>query len=262
MILELSRGPDQTQFKEIFRAAPIRVPGALPLKLINVTGIIDKNVPNFWSVWADTNDGAAYRPNKLLNPVGSEYYRSTNTALPHWVKVYRGDFGLAAPARFGITPQTVNNAPADFQLHGSDDDTAWTLINSWSGLTAGWTSGEERLFDITSANWKYLRWTVSALVGAGNQLDLKGIGIYAHSATVLDDYHSEQHSKRLAVEDRVRMWLWQQLGRARQLRLDNDRLLGAGTDQITAHLQAVEIQDIEGLENPAYRLLFAYGYGE
>lgn len=258
MILELTDDGDKTQFKEVFRAAPVRVPGSLPLRLINVLGLIDKNVPPAWAVTADSNDGADYRPNKLLDPSGTKYWRSTNTALPHWVKLYRGTFPLFKPARVGIVPKTVANAPTDFTIEGSDDDSAWTTIATLSSVT-GWVTGVEKTFDVTSANWRYIKINATVLAGAGNQMDLKEIRLYPFSASVADDYHSLNHGKRFLVEDRLRMLNWYQKGRERQLRINNDALLGAS--QVSAHLRDVQVVDVEGLETPAFSLTFAYGYG-
>lgn len=258
MVLELGGDGDKTVFKEIFRAAPIRVQGSLPLKLINVTGIIDKNLPSFWSMAADTNDGADYRANKLLDPTGTKYWRSTNTALPHWIKGYRGDFPLFKPARFGIIPQTPTAAPKDFILEGSDNGSSWTTVATYTSI-GSWVSGVEKTFDVTSANWKYFRITASALDGGGNQMEIKEFKLYPYSTAVLDDFHSSNHGKRFLVEDRVRMLRWLHLGRERQLRINNDSLLGS--TQLLAHLRDVQPSDVAGLETTAYNLSFAYGYG-
>ncbi len=258
MILELADDGDKTQFKEIFRAAPVRVQGAVPLKVINVLGLIDRNVPSGWAAYADTNDGADYRANKLLDPSSAKYWRSTNTALPHWVKLYRGDFPLFKPARVGIVPKTVLNAPKDFVIEGSDNDSTWTTILTVTGAS-GWVTLTEKTFDVTSLNYRYIRITASALMGGGNQMDLKAVNLYPHSASVSDDYHSENHGKRFNVEDRLRMLNWYQKGRERQLRINNDALLAVG--QPTVHLRDVQVVDVEGLETPAFSLTFVYGYG-
>jgi len=258
MVLELGDDGDKTEFKEIFRAAPMRVQGAVPLKIINVLGIVDKNVPSAWAVYADTNDGVDYRANRLLDPNGSKYWRSTNTALPHWVKLYRGTFPLFKPASVGIVPKTVLNAPKDFTIEGSNDDIAWTPILTVTSAS-GWVTLEEKLFDITSNNYLYIRIVATALMGGGNQMDLQTVNLHPYSSTVVSDYFSNNHGKRLRVEDRLRMLNWLQKGRQRELRINDDALLGSM--QVTAHLRDVQIDDIEGLEAPAYKLTFVYGYG-
>jgi len=260
MVIELTDDGDKTIFKEIFRAAPIRVQGAVPLKIINVLGIIDKNVPSFWSMLADSDAGAAYRANKVLDPTGTAFWRSANTALPHTLRGYRGNFSLFKVYSYGIVPEDADKAPASWTLQGSvDGTTGWTTIDTQSSVT-GWVTGEEKTFDLVSswANYKYLRLNVSA-VGSGTQVEVKEFNLYPYSGTMSDDFHSENHGKRLKVEDRYRVWRWNNVGRQRQLRINNDSL--AATD-IVAHLRDAQIVDIEGLDTPAYQLTFAYGYGE
>ena len=259
-LLEFVDSGDRTNFKDVFRAAPIRVPGSLPLRFINVLGIIEKNIPSMWAVTADSDAGVGYRPNKLLNPSGSAYFRSGSGTLPRLVVFNRGTFGTFKPARYGIVPQDVNKAPVAWTLEGSDTDvwTSPTTIDTRSGIT-GWVSGTEKTFDITSANWKYLRLNVTGIADAGNVLELKQFNLYPYSGTVLDDYHTDNHSKRAHIEDRIRAIRWGQCGRERQLRINGDSLFGGS--ELLAHLLTVELDDIEGLTGPAFRLAFAYGYG-
>lgn len=257
MVLELTDSGDRTDFKEVFRAAPIRVQGALPLKFLNVLGVVDRNITSFWSVTADSQATGFY-VNRLLNPVGSGYFKSGSGALPRTVTAYRGTFGLFPPARYGVKPQTTTKAPKTWTLHGSDDGTTWTLVDTQTGIT-GWVSGTEKTFDITSANWKYFKLTVTVLDGGGNEMELKEFNLYPYSTSVSDDYHSANHSQRFKIEDRFRSIRWGQCGRQRELRINGSALLG--TTELTAHLLDVQIDDIEGLDTPAFRLAFAYGYG-
>jgi hypothetical protein len=258
MVIELGDEGDKTQFKEIFRAAPIRVPGAVPLRLINCINIVEKNTPAFWSVVGDTDAGSDYRANKLLDPSGSKYFMSGSGALPHSLIFYRGPFPLFKPARIGIIPVSVATAPVNFELLGSDAGVTYTSIQSWTGVGL-WAAGVEKTFDLTAGlSYPYLKLNVTA-VGSGTQLAIKQFNLYPYSTTVLDDFHGSNQGKRFLVEDRVRMLNWLHKGRERQLRINNDALLGGG--QVLAHLRDVQINDITGLETPSFKLVFAYGYG-
>lgn len=109
--------------------------------------------------------------------VGADaYWRTAQTqALPSHLAVR-----LVAALdlrQYAITAPTVNaatEAPTAWDLQYSDDGSAWTTLQSWSGQT--WSAGQRRVYDVTATSAGAHAWWRLRPTANGGSTDYTGIG--------------------------------------------------------------------------------------
>lgn len=92
---------------------------------------------------------------------------SANAAVPAWVK---SDLGTAKTVTtYRVIARTSTGAtscPSAWTLEGSNDNSAWTTLDTQSGLT--WSSGQERVFTAASpGSYRYYRLSITAAQAGG-----------------------------------------------------------------------------------------------
>jgi hypothetical protein len=135
------------------------------------------NDNNFRPAWRafDKSGATEYRPNSALS---TGDVKTIVLTAPGSVRV----------SSYQITSLTANGAPTAWMLEGSNDGTAWTAVDSRTGVTA-WTANQARSFAIVDpVFWTQLRWTFSAVQSSVTlevaEIALTGDGPTATSGSV------------------------------------------------------------------------------
>tara|TARA_R110002167_G_scaffold42512_2_gene129093 strand:+ start:542 stop:1030 length:489 start_codon:yes stop_codon:yes gene_type:complete len=93
----------------------------------------------------------------------TQFWNSTNTAAPHWLKV---DFGSSQIVyKYSITGRGSTNDIRDFELQGSDNNNTWTTLDTQidkgiSGLAVEYVLA-------SSATYRYFRLYMTDNNGGG-----------------------------------------------------------------------------------------------
>lgn len=89
--------------------------------------------------------------NNFTTAGGGAYVSKDNT-YPHWGTVDLGAGNAQLPVEFRMWCQNYSGgpqrAPKDFKVQGSNDNTAWTDIKAFTGVTT-WTAGTGKTFSLT-----------------------------------------------------------------------------------------------------------------
>ena len=130
-----------------------------------------------------------------IDGIPSKYWESSLEGAPSWLKV---DLGAEHIVRSMVIKSTThpNEIPSDFTLQGSNDDSTWTVIETYTGAdafiaTSGVFSlnfgvkGTSLLDDGTPSTkvWVYA-WDTGALLGSATP---KGDGSYRFSVEISAD---------------------------------------------------------------------------
>ncbi len=89
------------------------------------------------------------------------------TAFPTWWKLYIGTTPRIL-AQYKLTGAgSATYTPKDWTIEGSNDNSAWTTVDTVVGST-GWGASEERTFtpDVMTTAYKYFRINITATNGA------------------------------------------------------------------------------------------------
>jgi hypothetical protein len=84
--------------------------------------------------------------------------------VPEWIKYDAGVGETIVATGYSITPRVGNtNQPTAWIFEGSDNDSDWDLLDTQTGVTAGWVNYQERVFELSSeVTYRYYRLNVSA----------------------------------------------------------------------------------------------------
>lgn len=101
--------------------------------------------PNVTS--ASTELSASFEAWGAFDSSTSTYWLTANSTDPHWIKIDLGSGNEVSVDEIGITVSAHSAAyyPVDFQAEGSNNDSTWDVLGSWTGETS-WTVNVERLF--------------------------------------------------------------------------------------------------------------------
>ena len=112
----------------------------------------------------------------------SDSYWIGSLSASEWVKI---DFGSGVSHILGayqirIPSTDTNRAPRDWTIQGSNDDSAWTTIDTVSGETA-WGANEIRGFvcDTTTTAYRYFRIVITANDGNPSYIQIGELYLYA-----------------------------------------------------------------------------------
>lgn len=146
------------------------------MALINVTPVMTAdNAPSPYVASASTSTGVgteAFRAfDGVLNASGTEWIATTTTG---WLKL---DFGsrMWAVSGFIIQPEDPARAPKDFTIEGSNDDSSWDVLATYTGQTS-WTTHVAVTYTLATPNlkkYRYYRINVSANNGSGTNLEIE-----------------------------------------------------------------------------------------
>jgi len=109
---------------------------------------------------ADSEFSGSFPAWQAGNRNASDFWSSTSTAFPHWLKA---DFGTGKTiASYTIQVRSDgSNAPAAWTFECSNDNSSWSTMDTQSGQT--WTGGQLKTFNIASpASCRYYRINVSS----------------------------------------------------------------------------------------------------
>jgi hypothetical protein len=109
---------------------------------------------------ADTEFSGSFPAYLAGNRTPSDFWSSTSSAFPHWLKT---DFGAGKTiASYTVQVRSDgSNAPTAWTLEGSNDNSSWTTKDTQTGQS--WTGGQIKTFSISSpASFRYYRLNVSA----------------------------------------------------------------------------------------------------
>lgn len=120
---------------------------------IALTGNLDKNGPNLFHNFDDPNTGGA----------------EVNDGSFVTVDFGSGGEVVAKGLTLRVNGEEMNRYPTGFSVHGSNDDTNWTLLLTVSGES--WNDGQRRPYRFTApALYRYYRWTQNTHSGDWGQI--------------------------------------------------------------------------------------------
>lgn len=146
------------QFKPTFEAGSNQIPTMTAATTSGVS--IDAS---------NSNTATGFQPWHIGDKVGTTSWVTQNGTTSGWVRVDLGSGNEKSIAAYSILqrPSTLNQAPRDWTLEGSNNGTTWTSLDARSGETA-WTEGVARTFIVSSpASFRYYRLNVTAVQTGG-----------------------------------------------------------------------------------------------
>lgn len=155
--------------------------GTKILTPVNMTG---NNVPAPYVTSATSELAPGYEPFRAFdgNNINSAWATALS-GLPQSIKIDLGTAFTADIWKYTARYFAVENGPIAGTLEGSNNDSTWTTIDTFSGLSA-WTPLETRSFTIdTPGSYRYYRWTFTSTSG-GNGAEATQLQLVASSATI------------------------------------------------------------------------------
>lgn len=94
----------------------------------------------------------------------SNYWQYNSVSFPIYLKIDLGSGNGIAPQQLILAaPETPDRTPYDFTLQGSNDDSAWTTLETYTGVTS-WTARESRTFGIQGNHFTEVSMTAAQQV--------------------------------------------------------------------------------------------------
>ncbi len=130
------------------------------------TNMTTNTAPSPYVAASSTDFDATFKPFMCFDSgvsFGQYWVASTNTG---WVSIDLGSTASYSVNNYTVRVNSVpepNRAPKDWTFQGSNDNSAWTTIDTVTGQTA-WGSGESRVFTpaANTVGYRYFRINVSA----------------------------------------------------------------------------------------------------
>lgn len=103
--------------------------------------------------------GQEYYP---FSGVGGQYWIGTGSGVD-WLELDTGFVAGYPLSVYSVRAQTINRAPKNFTMQGSNDGSTWTTLDTRT-LQTGWAAGEVRNYALgsLSANYRYFRLNITA----------------------------------------------------------------------------------------------------
>lgn len=129
---------------------------------------------------AESQSGSYVDDNAFDNDVNTFW---SATKVVTWIKYDLGEGNSLSPSIASITsrPLYPNQTPRDFSIEGSNDDTNWTSLASFTNQI-DWIAGETRTYPLTSTGYRYFRLSITANNGGGSS----SVAEFALSAGIND----------------------------------------------------------------------------
>lgn len=112
----------------------------------------------------------AFNLNGYYTSSGIDGWVNNSNGFPTWLQ-YQFPAAMEI-TNYSITPSRAgfpNRVPTAWTLQGSNDGSAWTTLDTQTGLTTGWTADTPRTFTIASASYIYYRINITNnYAGNGN----------------------------------------------------------------------------------------------
>lgn len=110
----------------------------------------------------------------LWNPPGSAVTLQMQLDTSYYLASY------SVQSRNSATAEAYNlQSPKDWTFQGSNDGSAWTTLDTQTGIT-GWTQAQTRTFTITNpAQWSYFKLVFTANGGSVNWLAVNEVRVYS-----------------------------------------------------------------------------------
>jgi hypothetical protein len=143
------------------------------------------------SNWDSTNDstGDRYgswrtRDNNFVNWLNGSW-SSYNNALPHWIKIDLGVNNAICIWKYFLSSNAnASCMPKTWKLQGSNNNSAWTDLDSQVDAAAWSANPETRYFElnpIPTTSYRYYRYYATAVQSGSNQAGLTEWNIYKYT---------------------------------------------------------------------------------
>lgn len=124
-------------------------------------------------------NGASSPAWQAFNDNTADSFWQYNAALPHWLKYDFGASNEKVIVKYTINAHSSvpNRTPKDFKLQGSNDDSAWTDLDTQTGQT--FSGNETKIYTFSNSTaYRYYRLYITAL-GSGNEVLVDEMELYA-----------------------------------------------------------------------------------
>lgn len=128
------------------------------------------------SVTVSSADGASPGWKIMDNGFGQPNYSwitQTGVDGPHWVKIDLGEGYTRKVTSYKLWPYTVSYRPSEWLFQGSNDDSAWTTLDSRTGIVLSGST----IFDFSNDNaYRYYRLYITAPTGKIELAEMQLLG--------------------------------------------------------------------------------------
>lgn len=117
--------------------------------------------------------GAGFEADKAGDNNSTTQWSSTNTALPHWLRIDFGEGNEKAVIQYSIQARSsfIGRSPNTWQLQGSNNGSDWSVLDSQSGIV--FSASERKFFSFSNTtNYRYYRLNCTANNGDASWIQI------------------------------------------------------------------------------------------